>query len=365
MGVDMMRTYRFIGALLILLCPAIFGETHIWTSREGKTAVAEFQALEGGTLVLKKGSKTIRVPLDGFTDGDQTYARKCAEELKAKVRRLEEERLERIGSLKGLRRSVPVTARRWEDWKDYYTESTCGRDMLDFFKNERSIVDVRNKGVFISVEDAVRPPGYAPTMAVYCPSDYDGKEKMGIYIHVSPGNNATVPNQGYRELMDKYRLVCASPNGSGNDQSDMRRCALALDTLAQLREDYAIDEDRIYIGGTSGGGAEATFATFLYPQDFRAALNSVRYFLLTSNACLPFADRSHIREASKHQQPFAFISGPDDSNYNYMPDSEQSFKDHGFVVKFFDIPGMGHETASAETFDKVMQWVEDNNPRLK
>lgn len=148
------------------------------------------------------------------------------------------------------------------------------------------------------------------------------------------------------------------------NESDMRRCALALDALTQLRKDYNVDENRVYIGGTSGGGAESTFATFLWPQDFRAAFNSVRGFELTSSSCLPFADESDMRAASKNQQPFAFVSGPQDFCYKSMPGSEQNFRDHGFVVRFFDIPGMRHETASPETFDPVMAWVEANNPRL-
>ena len=134
--------------------------------------------------------------------------------------------------------------------------------------------------------------------------------------------------------------------------------------MAQLRKDYTIDENRVYIGGTSGGGAISTFATFLYPQDFRAAFNSVRIFSLTASYCLPFADEGDIRTVQKYKQPYAFISGPDDSNYKGMPGTEANFKEHRFVVRFFDIPGMKHQMATAETFDKVIEWVEANNPRL-
>jgi predicted esterase len=352
-----------IVSALLGLCVGSSAEPRTWTSRDGKTAVAEFQDLEGDTLVLKKGSKTLRLPLAGFSDEDQAYARREAEEAR---RRAEEEkaRREKLQSLLGLRSSVPITARRWDQWEDYYKNSLCGMKMMDFFAEERSIVDVRDKGVFISTEEVVRPPNYSPSMISYCPSDYDGEEKLGVYIHIYASNKAKPPNSGYQEMMDKYRLVYASPFKAGNSQADMRRCALALDTLAQLRKDYTIDENRIYIGGTSGGGAMSTFVTFLYPEDFRAALNSVRWFKIESEVCLPFVDDKDIRTASGYKQPFAFISGPEDSNYRSMPASEQSFKRHGFTVKFFDISGMKHETASAETFDEVMEWVEEMNPRL-
>ena len=350
--------------LVLSLCFTAWGETHTWTSLDGKTAVAEFQGLEGDTLVLLKGTKTLRVPRAQFSAEDQAYVQQRLADAKVEQERLKVELLAKVQALLGLNRNVEITERRWADWESYYTESICGSKMLKFFKNERSIVDVPAKGVFVSVKDAVRPPDYAPTMVRYCPSDYTGDKKLGVYIHISPGNKATSPNSGYQKMMDKYRLVYASPNGSSNAESDMRRCALALDTLAQLRKDFDIDENRIYIGGTSGGGAEATFASFLYPQDFRAAFNSVRSFSLTSSSCLPFADGSDIRKAGKNQQPFAFISGPGDSNYDYMPSTEESFRDHRFVVRFFDIPGMKHQMASPETFEQVIKWVEANNPRL-
>lgn len=166
------------------------GEMHLWTSRDGKTAQTEFLALEDETLVLKRGAKEIRVPLESLSDSDQAYAKARATEAKVEKQRLQKEQAKQLESLKGLREKVPVTARRWDQWKSYYTESICGRKMLDFFEDERNIVDVPDKGVFVSTEHAVRPPDYAPSMTVYCPADYDGKGEMGVYIHISPGGGA-------------------------------------------------------------------------------------------------------------------------------------------------------------------------------
>jgi len=343
----------------------VFAETRTWTSLAGKTAEAEFQTLEGNTLVLLKGTKVVRVPFNAFSEGDQQYVHERLAEQKAERERLEQERKARFESLLGFRSGVPVIERRWPGWESYYEESSCGNNVLRFFKNEASIVDVRDRGVFVSPEHAVRPPDYNPTMFCYCPKNYDGEEKLGIYIHISAGNNGVKPNAGYQAMMDKHRLVYASPNGAGNKESDMRRCALALDALAQLRKDFNIDEARVYIGGTSGGGAESTIATFLYPQDFRAALNSVRSFSLTSPTCLPFADQGDISAVRKYKQPYAFISGPGDFNYKYMPRTVQSFEDHNYVVRFFDVSGMKHQMASPETFDEVIRWVEANNPMLE
>ena len=360
----MTRWRLTVAALLLGSCCIAFGEVRIWTDLEGRKAEAEFVGLEGDTLILKKGSKTIRVPLESFSAEDQEYANTADERAVAEKVRLEKERAEKMQAMLGERKNVPIVERRWADWKDYYDESLCGSAMRKFFKDERSIVDVANKGVFVSVEEAVRPEGYAPTMTVYCPKAYDGTQAYGVYIHISPNSGPINPGSDHQKMMDKHKLIYASMSGTSNDEADMRRLAITLDALAQLRADYHVDENRIYVGGTSGGGAEATMAAFLYPDDFRGSLNSVRSFAVDSVNCLPFADKSDISKAAKNKQPFAFISGPNDFNYDYMPGTEQNFLDYGFRAKFFDIPGMGHDTASASTFDTVIQWVEKNNPRL-
>lgn len=361
---EFMKKYMMIG-LGLCVALSVMGAPRAWTSVDGKTAVAEFQALEGETLVLLRGNKTLRLPLSAFSEEDQAFVKARVEQLKAEEERLEREKLDRLELLLGFRSGVSVVEHRWASWRDYYEKSSCGNKTLKFFKNEASIVDVRDKGVFVSPEEAVRPSTFKPTMFCYCPPDYAGNEKLGVYIHISPGNKGTKPSAGYRAMMDKHRLVYASPNGTGNSEADMRRCALTLDALAQLRKDFNVDEARVYVGGTSGGGAESTIATFLYPEDFRASLNSVRSFSLTSSTCLPFAGSSEIRAVQDYEQPYAFISGPGDFNYAYMPRTVESFEEHNYVVRFFDIPGMKHQTASPETFDKVIQWVEENNPALK
>ncbi len=358
------RCVAVIG-ILVGVCCAALGEVHVWTDTEGRAAEAEFAGLEGDTLILQKGSKTLRVPLSNFSEEDQAYAHGQAEMAKAERERMEQERAEKMQSLLGLRYNVAINERRWADWEDYYTKSICRYTMKNFFEYERSIVNVWSKGVFVSAEEAVRPSGYAPTMTTYCPDDYDGTQPYGVYLHISPGGGAINPDDGYQKMMKKYRLIYASMNGTSNDDADMRRLAITLDALAQLRKDFNVDENRVYVGGTSGGGAEATMAAFLYPDDFCGSLNSVRNFFVRSEGGLPFAKSSDITKSARKKIPFAFISGPGDPNYPYMPETEKSFLGHRFCAKFFDIPGMNHETASAETFDRVMEWIEDNNPRLQ
>ena len=66
-------------ALLMIRSP-LYGEPHTWTTLDGKTAIAEFVAVDGDTLLLKKGDNTFRIQIDKLSAEDQDYARTCAAE---------------------------------------------------------------------------------------------------------------------------------------------------------------------------------------------------------------------------------------------------------------------------------------------
>ncbi|HEY5621753.1 MAG TPA: glycosyl hydrolase [Pontiella sp.] len=59
---------------LFVLLP-VHAESRIWTSRDGKTATAEFEKLDDDSVVLKKNGRTVRIPLDSLSDADQSYVR--------------------------------------------------------------------------------------------------------------------------------------------------------------------------------------------------------------------------------------------------------------------------------------------------
>jgi hypothetical protein len=281
----------------------------------------------------------------------------------AAVAESESERQGKLAALLGVRRNAPIAARRWERWQDYYEKSLFGKAMLHFFTKERSIVDDPKRGLFVSAEAAVRPSDYKPTMMVYCPQSYDGAMKMGVYIHIEPGNAAMTPSEGYQEVMDSARCIFASPNGVGNNQGDMRRVAVTLDALAQLRKDYTIDENRVYVGGTSGGGAESVLATICYPKDFRGCVDAVRDFTFLSQRCLPFAKPADVHKSKKYGQPLAFVTGPQDFNYPRIQRSIPDWKHKGFTVRLFDVPGMKHESAPPATLKEALKWIDANGPR--
>ena len=71
-----------------------------------------------------------------------------------------------------------------------------------------------------------------------------------LYEGIDVGGDGPIGlREGYEQVMDKLKLVYASPSGTSNAKSDVRRMALALDTLRVRRE--TADLVRSLHGGTA------------------------------------------------------------------------------------------------------------------
>ena len=105
------------------------------------------------------------------------------------------------------------------------------------------------------------------TYQVYVPPSYEPDKPHGIYVHISPGNNGGVPGS-YRDVLAKHRLIGIGANNSGNQVGTSSRHAYAVHAVDMLRSAYSIDEDRIYVGGFSGGGRVASHVMMMNADVF-------------------------------------------------------------------------------------------------
>lgn len=173
-----------------------------------------------------------------------------------------------------------------------------------------------------------------------------------------------MPN--YQSILDERKMIMASPARGGNGEAVMRRIMLALDTVATLQGIYKIDPKRVYIGGLSGGGVTAMDAQLIYPDIWAGTISHARGMVLGSfgeyYAELRSFDKHDFQRMSRMKQRFAVISGEKDFNYAHCRDSSAEWAEEGFDIRFFDIPGMGHENASVDAFKRALDWVRAVEP---
>jgi predicted esterase len=93
-----------------------------------------------------------------------------------------------------------------------------------------------------------------------------------LLVFVPPWQDAKLP-QGWASVMDQYGLIYVSAANSGNDENVLaRRAPLALIAAQNIIRRYAVDPERVYIAGFSGGSRVAMHLALAYPDVFRGAL---------------------------------------------------------------------------------------------
>ena len=103
---------------------------------------------------------------------------------------------------------------------------------------------------------------------VYVPGDYDGSVAYGLVVWVSPGGGGTVPDEGWRGVLDRRKLIWVGPALAGNDAVWPVRVGKALDAVANIKSLYRIDDTRVYATGLSGGGRAASMLGIGFPDVF-------------------------------------------------------------------------------------------------
>lgn len=258
--------------------------------------------------------------------------------------------------------SYTITAKLYPSVTGYFS----GARRNKAYQNERS--DTRNQR---TPEQSVGYAAGEQSAVVYVPHSYDGTRPYGLCVDLRPGSQGDIM-RGYAEIADRHQLIWISPNQAGNEVELYRRIALALDSVATMKQDYKIDGSRVYINGFSGGGVVAFTLLMLYPECFRGAISHARNVrLLNRSAAKNLMWLGHFNYFSVEDlhavaamgRKWVFISGSLDPNYPQIVADFPQWSDMGFDVLFIDVPGMKHEEASPENFEKALMWLDGVSPK--
>jgi hypothetical protein len=195
---------------------------------------------------------------------------------------------------------------------------------------------------------------------VFVPEAYDGVLPFGLFVYIHSGDSGKVPGH-WKKVLDQRRLIWVAANRSSNKQPMDWRHALAVDGMRRVDERYALDAERVYISGHSGGGRAASMLMLMYADLFNGGfphvgVNPYRDFPLGDGKILPAKKDLTTKERFEHARKsnrFVFLTGEKDFNRQQTQGIFEQYRTDGFKhVTYLEVPGMGHAAPDAAWFDK-------------
>ena len=192
--------------------------------------------------------------------------------------------------------------------------------------------------------------------------------KPGLFIYLNPDDSANLPG-GYDAVLEKRGLIGVIPYKAGNSRNIFERMRLAIDAQFNLRKQRAVDPNRIYLSGFSGGGRTASMLAVSFSDCFSgvAPLCGVNFYTPIPSAPDRHWPPSYIPDAAalkaaKANGRFALITGEKDFNLaNTKAVFEQGFRKEGFRrATLIEVPGLGHAPPAAEVLEQALQFLDAN-----
>lgn len=189
------------------------------------------------------------------------------------------------------------------------------------------------------------------TYELFVPARKDAKTPAPLLLYLSPGNDGRAFDS-FEKLAKANGLFFAAPHKAGNDCPQRRRVRIVLDVLDDVRRNYAIDPDRTYVAGFSGGGRIACAVAFALPELF--------------GGVMPFCaggglrDESWLRQRAADRLSVASMTGEKDFNHGEVTRWRGPYLSGvGVRSRTWSEPGLGHAVAGAKAQAEAFAWLEE------
>lgn len=268
----------------------------------------------------------------------------------------------------GLHAQFPITRKMFSSAGGYF-QTPLQRKAAEYFERfHAQLAKAQPQIQRDRPRDAVAFLAGSQTFLLFVPPADGLPQSWGIYLHLSPRDDAWMPS-GYDGICQQHRLLFVSPNQGGNERGEWLRTAQALDALATLQASGRVDPKRVFIGGFSGGGYMCFWIQALYPQFFAAAINHGRDFPLQSRklgsgtypAAMPFVTMSDWRSLAARPNRWAFLMGTADPNWPLLQAGQKEWTQVGLPHRVFAAPDFKHSPLPPATLSEALTWAEEKN----
>jgi hypothetical protein len=185
---------------------------------------------------------------------------------------------------------------------------------------------------------------------MYVPSTYDRARPAGLLVYVSPTQSGEIP-AGWSEVLDRHNVIWIAADRSGNNEPVARRILLALLAPTAARKHYAIDAERIYISGLSGGGKTASMIATDQAQLFRGGIYNCGVEVWDSD--------EPLRLDLMRQNRYVFVTGTYDQALEPTKRAYRAYRKAGVEnSKLMVIRHMTHRNPDSYEFEEALQYLD-------
>lgn len=185
---------------------------------------------------------------------------------------------------------------------------------------------------------------------IYVPQNYSATEPAGIMVYISPTNSGRIPRR-WKALMDRHNLIWIGANRSGNQVMTMRRMLFSALAPEYIKKHYAVNHDRIYVSGFSGGGRVSSLTAIEFAGQFKGAI-----FICGVN---PPREEHPVLLDQIRQNRFVFLTGSKDFNEAETRQVYKTYRELGVHnSKLMVVPHMTHRNPDADEFAEAIRFLD-------
>ena len=184
---------------------------------------------------------------------------------------------------------------------------------------------------------------------VYRPA-HNSDKPPGVLVYVSPTRSGAMDGR-WAGVLEEHNLIYIAADHSGNKVPVTRRMVLATAAPMALKQQFVIDEERIFISGFSGGGRVASFISNQYPTVFSGAVFICGVDFWNEDVS---GDLDRILN-----NRYVFVTGTRDFNLNETRIVHRKYLKAGAENSLLEIEnGMGHALPNAKTLATALKFLD-------
>ena len=188
---------------------------------------------------------------------------------------------------------------------------------------------------------------------VFVPESYSPQRSAGLFLYIDPDGYGRIPDHWQRVFVD-HNMIWVGIRRTQRETSEVRRVWQAILGSRAIAQDYAIDLQRMYVGG-SLGTVPTAINTMLAANEFSGAI-----YVRGSSRPKEW-DPDHLQAMQRKHH--VFITGTNDKNRGRIRADYESYQEDGItnVKLIFDtkrleaMPKPEHMDEAFQFFDSRLR----------